>query len=51
MKLKKLIWGFFKWVFKLLFKILVVVLWGVLRLAEVFLIHFNKWLKERIDSH
>lgn len=46
MKIRKILWNLFKWLFKLALKILIIALWGVLRLVEVFLQHLNSYLKK-----
>jgi hypothetical protein len=48
MKLRNIIWKLVKGLLKLAFKIFIILLWGSLRLIEVFLQHFNIFLKKLI---
>ena len=43
------LWKILKWILKLTWKILLIAIWGTLRLVEIFLNNFNKWLKELIN--
>jgi hypothetical protein len=48
MKLRNAIWKLIKALLKLAFKLFIILLWGALRLIEVFLQHFNVFLKKLI---
>ena len=48
MKSRNIIWKLVKGLLKLVFKITIILLWGLLRIVEVFLQHFNPFLKKLI---
>ena len=48
MKPRNIIWKLAKGLLKLVFKITIILLWGSLRIVEVFLQHFNPFLKKLI---
>jgi len=49
MKKRVVFWKILKSLLILVFKICIVLLWGILRLIEVFLQHFNPYLKKLIN--
>jgi len=50
MNFRKVLWNITKWIFKLLFRIFLILLWGSLRLIEVILQHVNNYLKKVINQ-
>jgi len=51
MKTRNLVWAVLKGLVKLLLRILLILLWLVLRLVEIILVHFNPFLKKLISNH
>ena len=45
------IWSLIKAICKLVFKILLIILWTLLRLVEITLEHLNPFLKKLINNH
>ena len=49
MKGRRIIWKFLKGLFKFIFKLFLILLWGTLRIVEVILQHLNNYLKKFIS--
>lgn len=51
MKNRNTVWKFFKGLVKFFFKILLILIWMVLRLVEIILGHLTPFLKKLISNH
>lgn len=49
MDLEDSILSFIKWILRTVWKVAIILLWGVCRLLEVILAEINKWLKKIIN--